>query len=232
MSLPMGHLPVRPLSYENKDLAVKKELIVDWNNGELYINTAAGNLVSITQAVFVALKKSSDLSQNITIVIPGAGDDGGDLTVNLEEFSKMVYKSLDEFRAELKSFVVKDPETGEAVVSAGSIKTDENHQFVTTDQINNWNSKATKISFNSQIGTTWTGSEAPFTQTIQLAGIKETDEPTVDVLLSDNISYKTSMDYLDAWGNIYRVTTQNDSIKIYSSKKTDVIIPIKLLVVR
>lgn len=231
MPLPMGRIPTRPLSYANKDLAQNKEVVVDWTTGELYLKLADGSFLSITQTVFNQIK-DTDLSQSITIVVPGAGEGGADLTVNLQEFSTLVYNTLDEFREQLKQFAVVDPDTGEVTVSAESVKQDENHRFVTDTQISAWDGKAEKVTYTSQIGTAWTGTEAPFTQTVQLAGIKSTDEPTVDVLLSDSISYQTCMDYLEAWGSIYRITTQDDQITVYSSKATTVTVPIKLQVVR
>lgn len=232
MPLPTGRIPTTPLSYENKDLARNREVLVDWSNGELYLKIDDGSFISITQTVYNAISENGDLGDSITITIEGAGESGGDLTLNLGEFSNMIYNTLEEFREQLKNFANIDEETGEVTIKPDSIVTDSEHRFVTDTQISLWNGKASKVTFNSQIGTAWTGSAAPYTQTIQLAGILATDEPVVDVLLSDSVSYQTAMDYLEAWGSIYRITTQADQITVYSSKNTATVIPIKLMVVR
>lgn len=41
-------IPTRPLSYSKKHLATPKELLVDWNNGELWICNEKGEFVNIT----------------------------------------------------------------------------------------------------------------------------------------------------------------------------------------
>ena len=43
-----ARIPTRPLSYTNKSLAKKKELLADYENRELYMSDANGNLVCIT----------------------------------------------------------------------------------------------------------------------------------------------------------------------------------------
>ena len=84
--------------------------------------------------------------------------------------------------------------------------------------------------YTATIGTTWSGSAAPYNQTITVTGMLATDAPTVDVTPSS--TYATAQSQLDAWGAIYRITTAANSITVYATKKTSVSVPIQLLCVR
>lgn len=46
-----ARIPTRPLSYENKNLAEKKELVVDYENHKVYISDVNGNLIDITESL-------------------------------------------------------------------------------------------------------------------------------------------------------------------------------------
>lgn len=43
-----SRIPVRPLSYENKNLALPKELLMDYTNAKIYICDISGNIIDIT----------------------------------------------------------------------------------------------------------------------------------------------------------------------------------------
>lgn len=89
---------------------------------------------------------------------------------------------------------------------------------------------ASKV-YTASITTTWTGTAAPYTQTITVSGILATDTPIVDVNLS-SIKYANKAAVVEAYANIYRITTAANSITVYSDAKTTVAIPIQLKVVR
>lgn len=80
------------------------------------------------------------------------------------------------------------------------------------------------------LNTTWSGSTAPFTKTQSVSGILATDNPVVDVVMSG--SFATDEKREEAWGNIYRITTANNSITLYALEKPTVSLPIQLKVVR
>lgn len=84
--------------------------------------------------------------------------------------------------------------------------------------------------FTTTLNTTWTGSAAPFTKTQSVSGILATDNPIVDVVMSG--TYSTDEARLEAWGNIYRITTANNSITLYAKEKPTVELPIQIKVVR
>lgn len=80
-------------------------------------------------------------------------------------------------------------------------------------------------------GASWVGSAAPYTQTITVDGILSTDNPIVDIILSDTIS--TAILEEKAWGNISKIVTNNGSITAICNKKKPVTgVKIQLKVVR
>ena len=90
---------------------------------------------------------------------------------------------------------------------------------------------ATTALYQATIGTTWTGSAAPYRQTISVSGIKSSDTPIVDVNLA-NVAYSNKDKVIEAYSSIYRITTNNNSITVYSDEKTTTSVPIQLKVVR
>lgn len=80
------------------------------------------------------------------------------------------------------------------------------------------------------LDTTWTGTSAPFTKTQAVTGILATDIPIVDVVMSG--TYATDEARQEAWSNIYRITTADNSITLYAKEKPTVNLPIQLKVVR
>lgn len=94
------------------------------------------------------------------------------------------------------------------------------------------NTKAEFKKFTATIGTSWVqGENNEYTQEITLEGILEADTPTIDLVLSDNIS--TARSQIEAWSCVSRITTSLGKIKIYcydSSPTTE--IPIQIICVR
>lgn len=84
--------------------------------------------------------------------------------------------------------------------------------------------------FTATIGTTWTGSEAPFTQTVSVSGLLASDRPVVDIIPSE--TFATAENELDAWAAIYRITTADGSITAYATEKTETAINIQMVVIR
>ena len=94
------------------------------------------------------------------------------------------------------------------------------------------NTKAEFKKFTATIGTSWVqGENNEYTQEITLEGILEADTPTIDLVLSDDIS--TARSQIEAWSCVSRITTSLGKIKIYcydSSPTTE--IPIQIICVR
>lgn len=117
---------------------------------------------------------------------------------------------------------------------------DEKHVLLFLEQSADLISKLSQIitdriegigySFTARIGTQWEGSNAPYSQTISVPGILETDKPVYDVLLSDN--YETSSQEEEAFGYMFDLITQKDKIIIKSHEKTIIDVTIQLEVAR
>jgi hypothetical protein len=93
--------------------------------------------------------------------------------------------------------------------------------------------KATASTFSFEVAVSdWVGSQAPYTATIAVVGILDTDNPIADINLSGIASYLDQEVAVEAWMNVYRITTGNDAVIVYASELPSVDLPIQLQVVR
>ena len=77
------------------------------------------------------------------------------------------------------------------------------------------------------IGTTWSGVESPYTQSVSISGILSTDTPIVGVVYSSTLA--TAIAQKEAWGLIGDIETNNGSITVRCfGNKPEVEIPIQL----
>ena len=84
--------------------------------------------------------------------------------------------------------------------------------------------------YTANITTTWTGSAAPYTQTITVSGMTANDNPVVDVV--PDSTYATATSQIAEYGKIYKITTAANSITVYATEKTETTVPIQLKCVR
>lgn len=78
----------------------------------------------------------------------------------------------------------------------------------------------------------YSGSTAPYTQTVSVPGILASDEPLVG-LIPDATNVTTAQNQEKAWGNVSRIVTNNNSITIYcNKKKPEVALNLRLVVFR
>lgn len=85
--------------------------------------------------------------------------------------------------------------------------------------------------YTATLSTSWSGSSAPYTQTVTVSGITSSDTPIVDVVLSTTNS--TAISQLEAWGCVSKITTGTNSITATCLEdKPTTAIPIQLKVVR
>ena len=74
-------------------------------------------------------------------------------------------------------------------------------------------------------------SSAPYTQTVNVEGIKDADNPIIDINMSDTTN--NSANLLKAWMLVGRVATNNDSITAYCyEEKPEIDIVVNLMVVK
>lgn len=84
--------------------------------------------------------------------------------------------------------------------------------------------------YTATIGTAWSGS-GPYTQTVAVVGILESDNPIADIVLSGITQTDTGR--LEAWGMVSRMVTKADGITVTCLEdKPTVEMPIQIKVVR
>jgi hypothetical protein len=113
-----------------------------------------------------------------------------------------------------------------STINYGLLKDDEN-EFYNVQRINENLDKidkalgdkagVSKVFTVTLASDEWVGSVAPFTQTVTIEGIKQTDIPFVDVVLSNDIT--TAMAEESAYSNVSKVTTSDGSITVRCNKK-------------
>jgi len=80
------------------------------------------------------------------------------------------------------------------------------------------------------LSTGWTGSVAPFTQTISVTGILSSDNPILDAVLSS--TYATGVSQATAWSGIHSATTSSNAIDFVFNVKPTIDIPFQAKVVK
>lgn len=233
-----SRIPTRPLTYANKSLAEKKELLADYENRELYMSDANGNLVCITvsmEKIIERIKESftedPTTVTNVTITL----DDGTTITIGaaiiqLLADTKDLRTDLDKLKGEVKSLndalgSIKD-EDGNIKISATSIVEDDDHMFVSSTEKNTWNLKSTVTDIISTVKSgseNWTlnSDNESYSQTITIKDMKSTYNPIVDVRLGDSGDLDSDFIKLENFSRIYKITTANGSIKVFSVAPTD-----------
>ena len=250
-----ARIPCRPLSYNNSTMAEPKELIVDYENHKLYLCDVDGDIVDITSNIdidelwkqlesYVDDKISgidgSNILKEITIVL-----NNGDTIIA----ETAIIESLETVR-EIKESI-KDGSAIDTIPAEKVIESTE-RQFVSEDDKKKWNDAADTINdINNtltEIGgivdiftihctiaggeSAWesTNDSEPYTQTITVADILASDNPVVDVLLSED--YNTAMDQLSSYAFIYKITTFDGSIKVFATEPTEVSINLQMKIDR
>lgn len=231
-----ARIPCRPLSYANKEKAVPKELLVDYSTGDVWVCKEDGTLIgigeSVKELVMEYIKEDPDVTENITIVIDG---DTYDLkTIITSEITniKQIQEALGYYVGEdgkihfdlLDKIANYDPETGQVtfIIKSTDITETPEKQFVTQDEKNKIAASThPEIIRVTVLGGTqaWTGSAAPYTQRVNVANIKASDVPVVDISLGD--IYDTVQKQLDSYAYIYKILTYDGYIICYASQPTE-----------
>lgn len=218
-------LPTRPLSYENKDLAYNRELIADYKTGNLYLKDDTGNIIDLSQKISQTIIESGQIAQYLNVTYNGF--DGEETTVTINAAVIDLVNKIKEQQQVIDA--ITGGESGEPgsvtiQIKPGQIVVDENHQFVTNQQLNEI---AQKVSIKDVTcllpATGWIGSEAPYYQTVACTGALETmPRPTIDINHTTSETYENAMTAEDNWCYIYRAVTDNNTITVYASEKPEV----------
>lgn len=84
--------------------------------------------------------------------------------------------------------------------------------------------------YTATIGTAWSGTTAPYTQTISVIGVRSTDTPIVDLVLNNN--YTTASNEIDAWGSVYRIVTGANTLTVYATDKITISLNVQIRCIR
>ena len=92
------------------------------------------------------------------------------------------------------------------------------------------NAKAAVTTYTATITATWTGSAAPYSQSVTVSGVLAADTPIVDIVQTGTAATDQTM--RDNWAKVTRIVTAANSITVYASDKTTANVPIQLKCVR
>lgn len=92
--------------------------------------------------------------------------------------------------------------------------------------------KVSMMTYYANLTADYSGSSAPYTQTVSVPGILTTDEPLVG-LISDANDVSLAISQEKSWANVSRIVTNNNSITVYcNKKKPEVALNLRLVVFR
>lgn len=242
-----ARIPCIPLSAENKDLAQPKELLVDYETGTIIVCKSDGTFVDITQTIKEVIEANPDeIASSITFVIEGDTYSletvVNNVTADIGDIQDALGYTKDESGnvsfALLQNAVTIDPATGNTnkKIKAEDITETSTKKFVSNTEKTKWNAATKPVTLSTTIlaetdaGNIWSGSEAPYTQRVNVTGILESDNPIVDIKLGD--VYDTIQKQLDSYAYIYKILTYDGYIMVYASQKTEYDINIQMRVDR
>lgn len=86
--------------------------------------------------------------------------------------------------------------------------------------------------YTAELGTSWAaGNDGEYVQTVNIDGILETDTPSIDMILSDNVA--EAKEQIEAWSYIGRITTGEGKITAYCYDSAPTVpIDIQLICIR
>ena len=115
MAYPLGRIPVIALDYSEADKAVPKEILIDYDTGDIYVVNADGTKIfDITSKVRVLIE-SGELGANMIVNVEGVGD--VQLTTYLSWLNQnfisavpvgCVHKSIPRTQVDLRSVTTKN----------------------------------------------------------------------------------------------------------------------------
>lgn len=98
----------------------------------------------------------------------------------------------------------------------------------TTEELRTDIGAAKTLTYSVKTKTSWTNSSGYYQQTIAVSGMLSTDNPIIDIIPSLN-NYASE---LEAWNKVITITTNNDSITIFSSEAISIALTLNIKVVR
>jgi hypothetical protein len=78
--------------------------------------------------------------------------------------------------------------------------------------------------------TTWSGSEAPYTQAVTVSGILATDNPIIGLIPSS--TYETAEAEMKDYSKLYSAVTSKDTITFYAKEATTTALALQVKIIR
>lgn len=216
-----ARVPVRPLTYENKDLANPKEIVVDYTTGEIYICDKNKNLVNVTADVAKVteqvIEKINENPEAFVDTVEIELPDGDKVSISESVITSML--AIDDLKELL----------GYTTDSSGHVHF-KSDNLVSTEDRTKWNKKLDGYRLTSTISSNdskWSQTDANlYVQKINLDGITAADYPVVDIMLSNDLD--TIKSELNSYANICKILTYDGYIEVYAMEKSNVDINIQL----
>lgn len=221
----LSRIPFRPLSYENVDLAFDKELIADYDKGNLYMKDAHGNIIDLSQSISKILVENNTFVEELKVTI--TNPDGSTSDVQLTEQIVELTKKMEEQQKVIEAITSGNGggsgEGGETVIIKivpGQVVQDADHQFMNDTQLEEISNKVSLKDVIVVIPKSgWAGEDGgPYTQTVSCMGATSSmARPTVDLDHSTD-SYATAKNTENEWPKIYRAVTGLNTITFYAKE--------------
>lgn len=227
-----ARIPCRPLSIEHKELAEPKELLIDYATGVVTVCKADGTLIdmgeSIKTIIMNNIKEDPGVVKEIVITIDGEKYSLETIILGQAQDIEDLKKALGFIKDEagnIKFSIIEQIENmfnidseGNVTIDASNINDTETKVMMTKEERDKLAGMSSPQVLQVTVGTTWSGTAAPYTQTISVPGVKDSDIPTVDIVLS--ATYSTAMEQLDNYAHLFKIITGNNQIVVYATEKT------------
>lgn len=219
-----SRVPTRPLSYAYKDMAYRKELMIDYTNGMIYVVDENGNIIDISQTVYETLVDRGDVNNgdSINVSVPNPNNPDEMIEITIQESITNILADIDTINSNIEKIqkivdelsAGMDDGSGDITIDASKIVTDATHRFITDTQLS---SMSSKVSITEKIvtinPTNISGSAAPYTCTVSCAGLNpDYPSPLLDISYSNDL-YATNEEEEDAFYCIQRckISTANEA---------------------
>lgn len=83
--------------------------------------------------------------------------------------------------------------------------------------------------YYAELGTTWAGLAAPYTQDVEVVGMPDSDRIFADISLSD--SWAQAIDERAEYSKLIKIIPGNGTITVYAEEKTEISLRLKLMVI-
>ena len=116
-------------------------------------------------------------------------------------------------------------------VDASYVHTDNNYTSAEKTKLSGIATSATAnaiLNLSGTLTTSWTGSAAPYSQSVSVSGILATDTPILDLVCS-TANYEAEQ---EAWGKVFKAVCSANTITFYASEATETSVSFNAKVVR